>query len=134
MNVFVILSHALSDEQRHELQSRFRPEKIMELPEELKTIWMNIPPAGDWNPAWIQDLTGWLEKQLSPGDIAIVQGEFGATYYMVNWFKRKGHKVYYATTERKVTKVKQPDGSVEIKRVFRHVNFREYPSDLLSSR
>lgn len=60
-------------------------------------------------------------------DIAIVQGEYGATVYLVNWLQKNGHAVYYATTERQVVETKTDEGSIINKRVFKHVNFRKYP-------
>jgi len=127
MNVFVIMSHPLTEEQEEELQSRFQPDKFMYLPEELKRKWMNIPPEGPWNEEWVSGIVDWIRKQMTSGDIAIVQGEYGATFFLVNWLKQRGIRPYYATTERRAIEKKNDDGSVEIQRVFRHVNFRAYP-------
>jgi len=127
MKVFVVMSHTLIDEQMEELESHFDPAAIVYLPDKLKEQWKNIPANGPWQEEWIIDILNWLEKHGKDGDIAIVQGEYGATFFLVNWLKQRGITPYYATTERQAIEKKNDDGSVEIQRVFRHVNFRAYP-------
>jgi len=127
MKVFVIMSHPLSVEQEGELHTRFAPEEILFLPESLKSTWTSIPSLGPWNPEWIEDILTWLKGEMVPGDIAIVQGEYGATFFLVNWLKERGIDSYYATTERQAIETIREDGSVEMKKIFRHVNFRQYP-------
>lgn len=128
MKIFVIMSHVLTEKQMQELQSRFSPQEIIPLPEHLKQIWSNIPPEGPWNDRWLADIFSWLEAQLAPGAMAIVQGEFGATFSLVNWLQRRGHSVYYSTTERKAVERKTEDGSIIVQRTFDHVCFRKYPN------
>lgn len=127
MKVFVIMAHPLTSEQIKELQTLYQPEEIIPLPEDLKTLWMNIPPHGPWNEEWIEGILTWLKSLMKPGDIVIVQGEYGATHFLVNWLKQYGISSYYATTERQVIETQLEDGSIEVRRIFRHVNFREYP-------
>ena len=121
------MAHPLSLEQEKEIHSRFQPKEILQLPENLKSTWMNIPPYGPWDSEWIEEILKWIKSQICPSDIAIIQGEYGATFFLVKWLKQKGNAVYYATTERKVIETKHNDGTIETKRVFRHVYFREYP-------
>lgn len=67
----------------------------------------------------------WISQNARAGDVALVQGDFGLTYAMVNFCKEKGLIPVYATTERKVEEEKK-DGVVLVKRTFNHVRFRVY--------
>ncbi|AWI13445.1 MULTISPECIES: CRISPR-associated protein Csx20 [Bacillaceae] len=127
MKVFVVMSHELLTEQITELKNQLNCHEIIYLPEQLKDIWANIPPSGPWNDKWLADIISWLKSNMNREDIAIVQGEYGATVYLVNWLQKNGHAVYYATTERQVVETKTDEGSIINKRVFKHVNFRKYP-------
>lgn len=126
MNMFVIMSHTLTKTQVDEIKNRFNIENIIYLPEQLKEIWGNIPPQGEWDFRWLKPIKKWLGKELKEGDRLIVQGEFGATYSLVSWLQKQGFSVYYATSERRVVETVQGD-QVLTQRIFEHVNFREYP-------
>jgi hypothetical protein len=127
MKMFVILSHKLSEIQIQEINQRFKIDDIVYLPDSLQKIWSNIPPSGEWQEDFLREIKNWLSKQLKKGDKLIVQGEFGAAFCLVQWLKKRGYAVYYATTERKVIEEQLKDGTIRTNRIFQHVNFREYP-------
>ncbi|KIO69862.1 hypothetical protein B4064_1145 [Caldibacillus thermoamylovorans] len=127
MKILVIMSHKLTEGQKQELRQRFNAESFINFPEHIKQQWMNIPPFGPWRNEFLQGIKEWLTHQLEKGDKVIVQGEFGATFFLVYWLKKNGYEVYYATSERKVVEEVKPDGTVETSRRFQHVCFREYP-------
>jgi hypothetical protein len=128
MKMFVVLSHTLTEKQIQEIKHRFHITDIVYPPEHLRKLWANIPPEGEWEEQWIQDLKDWLSQQLSEGDKLIVQGEFGAVFSLVSWLKNKGFQVYYATSLRKAEEMKQGE-TVVTRRTFEHVCLREYPID-----
>lgn len=88
MKVFVVMSHDLLPEQMTELKNRLNCHEIIYLPEPLKDIWADIPPSGSWNDKWLNDIISWLKSNMKREDIAIVQGEYGATVYLVNWLQK----------------------------------------------
>ncbi len=126
MNMFVVMSHRLTEAQVQEIYQRFNIDNIVYLPEQLRNLWGDIPPEGEWDDCWLQPLKAWLSEQLNQGDKLIVQGEFGATYALVGWLQNRGFSVYYATSQRRVTETVEGE-QVFTRRLFEHVNFRKYP-------
>lgn len=126
MNMYVVMSHMLTETQVQEIYHRFNIDNIIYLPDPLKKVWGNIPPTGEWDSAWLKPLKDWLEEQMTEGDKIIVQGEFGATYALVSWLQSKDFEVYYATSQRKVVETVKGK-EVLSQRIFEHVNFRKYP-------
>jgi len=126
-NMFLLLSHALTDEQVHEAKERFGVAAFRPLPSALQPLWSNIPAESDWQPSWLEPIQHWLLQDGKPGDLVVVQGEFGATVYMVEWLRRHRFRSMYATSKRQVEETPMPDGTVVTMRTFRHVQFRDYP-------
>lgn len=127
-NLFLIFNHELTQAQRKDAEASLGVGRIVDLPERLKTLWRQIPPD-------VLDVTGviapvveWLEKNGRPGDYALIQGDFGAVYRMVNIAIDHGLVPVYATTRRQATEHHCADGTVDIVRRFRHVRFRRYLS------
>ncbi len=65
--------------------------KIYNLPLELQSIWSQVPTDKDliFND-YLEDIKKFLMDNLNSGDFVLVQGDFGATYQMVNFCKLKG--------------------------------------------
>lgn len=125
--LWVILSHNLTDKQLQEATNELGVEDIRVVPAELKAIWSSINPEGRNMP--IDDLLpilGWL-KEARKDDYALIQGEFGATVWLVREAKKLGLVPIYATTRRVVKERSDEQGNVITERVFQHVNFRFYP-------
>ena len=59
------------------------------------------------------------------GDYVLVQGEFGAVFYMVDYCFKTGRIPVYAATKRVVQEHKNGD-KITSKRVFEHTCFRRY--------
>ncbi|MBR2917498.1 MAG: hypothetical protein IKC25_02000 [Campylobacter sp.] len=95
--LFLLISHTLSPEQINDARISLGVSEIIKFDKELMAKWMNIPPK-------ISDLSEYLaefrEALLSckAGDFILIQGEFGATYHMVNYAKSIGLKPIHATT------------------------------------
>lgn len=56
----------------------------------------------------------------------LIQGDFGATYYLVNFSKQIGLKPMYSTTIREANEVCDSSGSIRLTHKIKHVRFREY--------
>jgi len=64
---------------------------------------------------------------LDSDDFVLVQGDFGATYYMVNFSKTHGFTPLYSVNKR-IAKEFIEDGIVKKYSEFKHEFFREYES------
>ncbi len=123
---FLLLSHRLTPDQERELVHIWQDPQVRVMPEELQKRWEEVPPETASVREWIQPVLEWLAHEGVPGDLVIVQGDYGATCLVASWAFAKGLVPVYATTNRSLEEVIQPDGSVLQKRLFRHVRFRRY--------
>jgi hypothetical protein len=123
---FIVLNHTLIEDQKTELQHFFSVDSFIEMPEEVKSIWSGLRPEVDIYSSGINDVISWLERYGKEDDIVIVQGEFGATFYVVNFCFHKGMVPVYASSERRYMEKKYPDGRVDRHHIFKHVKFKLY--------
>ncbi len=124
--IFLIFSHELTEEQRADLIKNWQVEEFVSLPAELQGLWSGVPPHLEGLAAYLAPLFRWLAQQAREGDLALVQGEFGAVYLTVKRAFELNLVPIYATTRREVQEKRLADGSVRQERVFRHVRFRVY--------
>ncbi|KGP75444.1 hypothetical protein JT05_10500 [Desulfosporosinus sp. Tol-M] len=128
LKMLLLLSHELTDEQRKNARERWNIVSFESMPTTVAQSWGYVPAVGEWNESWLNPVKIWLEEIYESGDIVVVQGEPAATMRMVVWLAERSIPAYYATTKRKVmTEESAQDGSVTSKRVFQHVQFRQYP-------
>ncbi len=122
-NCFVLLNHVFSAEQVVELKNK-RHLVMVEPPHRVRQIWAQIPPEGErLDLSLIEE---WLDKESKKGDLVWVQGEFGATFYMVTYCLQKELIPVYSTTRRISEENYKPDGTVERRHLFKHIGFRRY--------
>ena len=123
---FIIMNHELTGEQANELFSRYKIDGIFSLPPALQPLWENVSPSGELDITKLSQIIDWLKRSGRSGDYVLIQGEFGATYYIVNACFKEGFIPIYATSKRIYKEEKQNDGSVKREHIFKHVNFRKY--------
>lgn len=131
--LLVVMNHPLLPAQEAEARERLGVTEIR-LPTPEQQAWLaQIDPhealadeAGEAT-GRLREIGEDLAARLKPGDVALVQGEFGATVYLVGLLRARDVGCYYATTVRDAEEVAQPDGSVTKRTVFRHVRLRQYP-------
>jgi len=121
----VILSHELNCYQILELKEKWKVSDIIFLPKELKDIWSSINPNGEIDTNYLNSILKFIMDNTNEDDYVIVQGEFGATHYIVNRIFENNRIPLYATTVRKVKEM-VIDNITKTERVFEHVNFRKY--------
>lgn len=151
VKMFLLFSHKLTQEQILESKTRFGITDFIYLSDKLQSKWSNVPSAGKLNKDYFSDITEFIllqnkngikvadsiseerSKCIEDDDIqsvectyALVQGEFGAVCYMVNWCFKNSIVPIYSTTERVYSNEDGMDGSIINKHVFKHVEFREY--------
>jgi len=124
--VLLIFSHRLTPDQERELREQWRVGEFVYLPPELQELWSTVPPEAESLKPYLEPLFSWMAKVTRPGDLAFIQGEFGAVYLTVRQaFKLKLVPIY-ATSRRENRERYLPDGSVLQERIFKHVRFRIY--------
>lgn len=124
--IYLLFNHQLTSFQIDQLTEIYKVDKIIELTSNLLKFWKNISP--DCNLDLVEHLkpiVDFFEKSENMGYV-LVQGDFGATYYMVSRLKNLGYIPIYATTKREVIEETQNDGTILTKRIFKHVCFRIY--------
>lgn len=124
----LVFSHRLTAEQERDARERWGEVDCLYLPEELQKLWSQLSPEGPLPEADLDAVACWAEAHSSPGGPVLVQGDFGATAYVVRRLQEAGRAPVYATTHREAVESLGEDGSVRLEHVFRHVAFREYPS------
>lgn len=126
--MFLVFSHTLTPEQEKDARESLGVEQFTPLPADLQACWSNVPPdTGLGFDEYLAPLTEWLLRRSGPDAYVLVQGDYGATFFLVNLLlsTRRGKPVY-ATTERVHSEKTLPDGSVVSSKIFRHVAFRLY--------
>lgn len=120
--MFVLINHNLTQEQKSQALKVFGVEDIINITDD---TWSNINPADENILYALNTYKKELMLEAEAGDILLVQGDFGATYNMINFAKNIGIKTIYATTKR-IVKELAIDGKLVTKREFKHEKFREY--------
>lgn len=124
VKAFCLLNHELTQNQILELKNRFNVENIIYPPEELSRKWSQIPAEKELDKTIIGNVTNWLTA-ANKGDLLIVQGEFGATFMIVDYALKNELIPLHAVTKR--VAVEQRNGEVISRQyVFEHVCFRKY--------
>ena len=121
----VLMSHDMSKEQKLDAQNSLDISNIIEAPKDIKSIWANINPVGSLDQTELSKITNWIEQNSNTDDYILIQGEFGATFYIVDYCFKKGLIPVYATTKRRVTETREGD-KVITNRVFIHEGYRKY--------
>jgi len=122
----LIFSHQLTGEQEKDLLENWGVTRIVPMPKEVSSLWRNIPPDIHSLKVFLRPVLEWLIETAYPGDLVLVQGDFGATYIVANFSIRVGYVPIYSTTKREVEEKTLPGGIVEQSRVFSHCIFRKY--------
>lgn len=120
--LFVLLNHSLTIKQKKDAIENFDVDNFVIISDEK---WANIDPAQKSILGCIEEYKEKLKEQSKNGDFLLVQGDFGATYAMVNFAKSIGLTPIYATTKRNAIE-QMKDGKLIIRREFEYERFREY--------
>ncbi len=126
--LLILLNHTLTDAQVDDARQHLGIATCHYPPAEVQARWQQVPAEVDTVGPHVQPCLDWLGAEGQPGDVVLVQGDFGATYCVVQFCRARSLVPVYATSERAVREVAQPDGSVRSERTFRHVRFRAYAS------
>lgn len=124
--LFLIFNHRFSIQQETAARKQLRIERIIPLRAALQKLWSQIPPDLLELRPYLLPLQDWLAAQARPGDYVLIQGDFGASYLMVDFAFAQRLIPVYATTCRQAVEEHQPDGTVKMTHHFQHQIFRKY--------
>lgn len=125
-SLFLLFNHRLTSEQAADARVSLQINRIAALPPELQRLWSQIPAHPPEIHAYLRPLRAWLRAQYQPEDYVLIQGDFGASFLMVNFAFEIRLIPVYATTVREAVENFKADGAIEMKHRFRHVTFRKY--------
>lgn len=120
--LFILMNHALTPEQEEDARKNLNIAKFVNIAD---PNWGDIDPSEKSIIKTVEIYKDILKSQAKESDVLLVQGDFGATYSIVNFAKKMGLITVYATTKRIVSEYIE-DGKVVTKREFKHARFREY--------
>lgn len=121
---FCLLNHALTQKQLAELSEKFNSTNVVYPDENIAKQWAQILPEKS-NDEVILAVTKWLQCNATPGDLFIIQGEFGSTFTLVDFALRNSLVPLYATT-RRIAKESREGETVHREYIFEHVCFKKY--------
>lgn len=118
---YLFFSHTLLKEQILELKNKFQCKEIIYLPKELQDLWSNINEDDDYSTIFFE----YLERNAKENDYVLVQGEWGATYKMINFCKIKKFIPIYSFS-RRVAYEELREGILVKTSYFKHIKFKKY--------
>ncbi len=124
--MFLLFNHSLTHTQEKEAQELWKVDRFISLPPDLKKIWAQIPADRKEISSTLTPLHIWLETESEANDLVLVQGDFGATWLMVNFALTLNLIAVYSVTVRDAQEEIQPDGTVKNVHFFSHRMFRRY--------
>jgi len=124
--LIVIFNHTLTARQIEDAYGSLGVGDIILPPDDLADLWQQVPSGLEKLDEYLQPLAGWLTKIAIESDYVLIQGEFGATFYLVFFALKHRFVPIYSTTRREALEEYLPGGEVEVKHRFRHVRFRKY--------
>lgn len=124
--IFLIFNHHFTKAQEFEAKTTLGIHQIVCLPENLRSLWSQIPPGLERIRDYLLPLAEWLETRTNSGDYILIQGDFGACYLMVRFAFDRGLIPIYSTTRREAVEETTEDGSIRMVHHFKHHSFRRY--------
>jgi len=123
-DIFCLLNHKLTSRQEEELQNSFGANCIKYSSPEVIELWSKISTGRNLLRDHLKPFTDCL-REARAGDIVVLQGEFSATFAMVDYSLLKGLIPVCAVTKR-IAQEKREGERVYRTYIFEHVCFRRY--------
>lgn len=122
---FCLLNHELTQKQISELDEKFGSKEIIYPTKNLSEKWAQISPEKA-NDEIVVKITNWLRNcGAVSGDFFIVQGEFGATFELVDFALKNGLVPIYAASKR-IAKESRDGEKIRREYIFEHIQFKRY--------
>lgn len=126
MKLFLFFSHSLTTDQTKDAIDTLGITEVVQLPEALQEQWSQVPAEIPELSGYLLQFVEWLRDEAMPGDYALIQGDFGLSYALVNASKELGLVPIYATTKRESQETVNEAGEVTKTLRFKHIRFRKY--------
>lgn len=123
--LIVLMSHEMTKYQREDAYKSFKIDSIIEANKNIKDIWANINPISSLDLTKLDIVIDWIKEVSNKDDYILVQGEFGATFYIVDYCFKNNLIPIYATSKRQVSEHKECE-KIITNRIFSHISFRKY--------
>lgn len=120
--MFILISHEMTEQQYRDAKDSLGVDRFKNI---TLPIWSQIPADAESVEAYLGEIKESISTHRKRGDLLLIQGDFGATFNMVQFAKEIGVVPIYATTRRKATESVDGD-RVTTSRTFEHVRFRKY--------
>ncbi|MBZ4644003.1 MAG: hypothetical protein JG767_1612 [Deferribacteraceae bacterium] len=124
--LFLIFSHSLTNKQINEINTKLKVDKIVNLPDNLQKLWSQIPPEGGLPVNEVKKITNFLGNNAKSGDYVLIQGDFGATFFVADFCLKNFLVPIYSTTKRISVEKEDKYGKISKTSIFEHLNFRKY--------
>jgi len=124
--IFLLFNHKFSSVQKIQAEEEFNVHQIIKMPARLKQLWQQVPAEPDVLENYLVPFRDWLGENAEKNDLILVQGDFGATYLMVNFAFEKGLIPVYATSVRNAVEKNLDDGNIKMEHIFSFCRFRQY--------
>lgn len=124
--LFLLFNHSITPTQESDARSSLGVSEIVAPPDEIKTLWCQIPPDLSEISDYLRPVRQWLRASAYPDDYVLIQGDFGACCLMVDFSFKAGLVPVYSTTRREVSEILDADGSIRLTHRFDHRIFRKY--------
>lgn len=124
--MFLLFNHLLSQDQKKSAGKNMGVREFVEMPGHLKKLWEQLPADQEQINPIVKPIQDWLDLKAVAGDIVLIQGDFGATFLMVEHAFKKGLVPVYSATVRKSEETFQADGTIKTIHWFKHKMFRLY--------
>lgn len=124
--LWVLFNHTLTPDQEWDARRALEVDHFEMPPESVSALWRQIPPELETLSRYLAPVRKWLKSSAAPGDVVLIQGDFGACWLMVAAAFEFGLVPVYSTTRREALETVEADGHLKITHRFRHVAFRSY--------
>lgn len=125
-SLYLLFNHHFTAAQEADALKSLYVDRIVNLPQGLQDLWSSVPPDLDEIVPYLEPIREWLAREARAGDYVLIQGDFGATWLMVNFALDRGFIPLYSTSFREAVEDHKPDGSVLLTHHFQHRMFRRY--------
>ncbi len=125
-SLFLIFNHDITPVQESDACCSLGVQQIINMPPDLKDLWRQIPSDLPKINNYLNPVKDWLSHEAGENDYALIQGDVGACFIMVNFAFETGLIPIYSTTEREAVEEHKDDGTVNLVHQFRHRIFRRY--------
>ncbi len=124
--LFLLFNHSITPAQESDARASLGVSEIVPPPDEIKTLWHQIPPDLPEISDYLRPVRQWLKTTACRGDYVLIQGDFGACCLMADFAFKEGLLPVYSTTRREMSETIDADGSIRLSHRFDHRIFRRY--------